>query len=574
MAFPNKILRTFFPRYLRDKEIDQESEFRYKRIWTYFVILTSLVALAPLIFMTILNINHYQETIEIETRAPITALASNAKRSIEFYLQERQAALNFIIKEESFERLSDENNLAATFYNLKQAVGGFIDLGFIDSDGIQRSYVGPYELHGRNYKGQDWFNEISLRDLYVSDVFMGFRGFPHFVIAVKHHISAEDFYVLRATIDTEVINRQIKALDIGSASDAFLINNEGMLQTESHLYGKVLEKYPLDVPRYSSNITVTDEKDKDGNPLIRSYAYIDQSPFIFIVTNRPEEIMKNWIVLRNELLGFLIISIFLIVMVVLGSSTYMVNKLREADLKRAEIVHNLQYTNKMASIGRLAAGIAHEINNPLAIINQKAGLLQDIVDVSETFPKKEKFQGIISSILQSVDRCSTITHRFLGFAKRLDLKTEPINLESLLNEVLGFLGKEALFRNITINFHVEEDIPDIESDRGRLQQVFLNIINNAFAASDDGGTLDIYINKSNDAKVAVRISDTGHGISEDHLNRIFEPFYTSKEEGTGLGLSITYSLVEKLGGDISVKSKVGEGTSFTVTLPVKDESFK
>ncbi len=568
-----KIYRNFVPKYLEDKTLLQESVFRYKRVWSYVVLLTSAVALTPLIFMTFTNINQYQKNFKSEMIGPMLILISNAKRSLEFNFKERKSALTYVISDKSFEELSDEKELADCFYNLKQSFGGFVDLGLIDSKGNQISYVGPYELQGKNYIDQTWFNEIRLRDFFISDVFMGFRGFPHFVIAVKHEKNGGDFYILRATIDIEFINRQIAGLHLRPSSDTFLINRQGILQTSSHFFGDILEKYKFNVPRYSSYEEVIEIKDDKGYPFILGYSYIEQSPFIFIAIESPGELMKNWLSLRSSLLVFLLLSVIVIILVILWGSTYMVNKIKEADIKRAKVVHDLEYTNKMASIGRLAAGIAHEINNPMAIINQKAGLLKDIVSTQDSNPYKDKFLGLANSILQSVDRCSAITHRFLGFAKRMDFKTTPINLELLIKEVLGFLGKEASYRNISINIYADDSLPEIESDRGHLQQVFLNIINNAFAATSDGGSIDITIKEKNKYANIV-ITDNGRGIPGDHLEHIFEPFYTTKKEGTGLGLSITYDIVQKLGGEIKVKSKIGKGTSFTVSLPITNNAFK
>jgi two-component system NtrC family sensor kinase len=185
-------------------------------------------------------------------------------------------------------------------------------------------------------------------------------------------------------------------------------------------------------------------------------------------------------------------------------------------------------------------------------------------------PDGRRLVAIADAVLKSVDRCSTITHRLLGFAKRMDPVVERIALGSLIEEVLSFQGKEAEYRNIAVNLSVPKDLPTIESDRGQLQQVFLNILSNALAAVDDGGRIDISLELADDNMVAVTISDNGAGIPKEHLAHIFEPFFSTKGEyGTGLGLSITFGIVEKLGGRIDVRSKVGEDTSFTVRLPVR-----
>ena len=147
--------------------------------------------------------------------------------------------------------------------------------------------------------------------------------------------------------------------------------------------------------------------------------------------------------------------------------------------------------------------------------------------------------------------------------------TSRIALAPLLEEVLSFQGKEAEYRSIAINLAMPPDLPTIESDRGQLQQVFLNILGNAFAAVSNGGRIDISAEREDEKTVAVTIRDDGPGIPEEHIGRIFEPFFSTKGEyGTGLGLSITFGIVEKLGGRIDVQSKVGEGASFTVRLPV------
>jgi two-component system NtrC family sensor kinase len=254
-------------------------------------------------------------------------------------------------------------------------------------------------------------------------------------------------------------------------------------------------------------------------------------------------------------------------MVVWGS-TWMVGRAREADLLRASAYHKMEYTNKMAALGRLSAGVAHEINNPVSIITEKAGLLRDLLLMSETLPPKERMLDLVDSVLRSADRCGGVTHRLLGFAKHMQVQTETIELGLLLTEVLGFLEKEAEYRGIRVGFDLPESPPDILSDRGQLQQVFLNIINNAFAAVDDGGRIQIGIREAGPDSVSVWIEDDGVGIPEEHLSHIFDPFFSTKKgAGTGLGLSITYGIVQKLGGEIEVRSTEGVGTRFTVTLP-------
>ena len=232
----------------------------------------------------------------------------------------------------------------------------------------------------------------------------------------------------------------------------------------------------------------------------------------------------------------------------------------------------LLQAHKMEAIGRLAAGIAHEINNPLAIINEKAGLMKDFLEMSTDLEQnKEKFIDLINGIFESVNRCRNITHRFLGFSRRIDASNEVINLNDTVREVLKFIEKEILFRNIRLDLHLRGDLPPVVSNKGQLQQVFLNIVNNAVDAVEKDGLIEIRTDIKDENTAMVSIKDTGPGISQDILRHIFEPFYTTKEKGkgTGLGLSISYGIMQKLGGTILVRSEVNKGTTFTVEIPQK-----
>lgn len=548
------------------------SKRHYRRLWKIMVISTSVVSLLPLIILTTISYHQLQKTFRLESINPINNLTATTKHSLDFFLSERVSALRMVIESARFEELANDESLAKILANITQAFGGFIDLGLIDSTGEQLSYVGPYNLEGKNYTDQDWFDEIAFREVHISEVFLGHRNYPHFVIAVKHTVGARDFYVLRATIDSERLNQSIIFTNLNPSSDAFLINKEGMMQSPSRFYGGVLQHCPLSIPPVGTDVQVIEKKDEAGRPIIMGYAPIEHSPFILVLIRRSGELMGNWATLRTELFGFVAFSACLILLVVIYGATYLARRVRAADIRRVDIFHKMEYTNKLAAIGRLGAGVAHEINNPLAIINQKAGLMKDLVLMTEGFAYREKFLDTINAILKSVDRCSAITHRLLGFAKHMDIHVEEIHLELLLKEVFGFLEKEALHRNLNVAFHIDDRLPMIESDRGQLQQVFLNILNNAFAAVEDGGSIEISIMQVDDQYESVAISDNGSGILEADLKHIFEPFFTTKKAGgTGLGLSITYGIVEKLKGKISVESEIGKGTKFTVILPIKQE---
>jgi signal transduction histidine kinase len=428
-------------------------------------------------------------------------------------------------------------------------------------------------LKGHIYKDEEWYKEALIRGTYFSEVFLGHRQVPHFVIAVKHDLNDGRFYVLRATINTARITKIIDSMNIHPSSDAFIVNRAGVLQTRSRFYGQVLKKMSLPLIPFHNQTDVIQMSFPQGRPLVVGYARIEGAPFVLVLIKQPEVLLERWSLLKLNVLVLAVVSVMAILFVSFKGTTRLVTRLYQADLKREAVLHEIEYTNKLASIGRLAAGVAHEINNPIAIINEKAGLLKDIVRSLGEYPQKDKFLQLAESILASVKRVSAVTHRLLGFARHLDASYETISLGALVQEVLSFLGKETEHRNIDINVRIDKDVPNIESDRGQLQQVLLNVLNNSLAAVSEGGEINISVSHHSPNKVALSIADNGVGIPQENLNRIFEPFFSTRgTRGTGLGLSITYGIVQKLGGQIQVESQAGEGTTFTITLPVNRQA--
>ncbi len=564
-------LRQLAPEGLKDFPDYGEGPERYSLLRKNLIFIICGVALIPLVLMAAINYYQYQSALKEEIVRPVRRLITSTKHTLELFLTERESTLRLLIRERTFEELSDQARLNHISRSLRHEFPEFVDLGLIDSSGLQRSYAGPYGLEGKNYKDQTWFDEVQLRGVYISDVFLGYRKFPHFVIAIKMDTPEGDFYVLRATIDTEKFNNLISSISLRPSSDMFIINLEGILQTPSRYHGNVLGKSSLPVPPFSQEPVIQKIVDSHGEHLF-GYAYLRGPSFILIVTKKPGEVMAGWFALKGHLLLIFLVSTVIIIFVALRTSKLLVDRIRDADQKRETYYIEMEHSAKLASLGRLAAGVAHEINNPMAIINEKAGLLKDLVLFSHEYQDREKLLSLVDSVLGSVKRSRDITHRLLGFAKHMDVKVETIFLNELIEEVLGFLDKEAFHRDIHVSLNFAPDLAPVAHDRGQLQQVFLNIINNAFEAVADGGNISITTRergKDTDT-VEVAISDDGRGIAAEDLKHIFDPFYTrGKKQGTGLGLSISYGLVSKCGGGIGVQSTEGKGTTFTVELPRK-----
>ncbi|MBW1698909.1 MAG: two-component sensor histidine kinase [Deltaproteobacteria bacterium] len=540
---------------------------RYRVLRRNITILMLLVTLVPLSVMAVINYYQYRKTLREETIKPLMTLANKTRHSFDLYFEERLSTVRFIASTYSFEELSDKKTLNRIFRVLKTEFGGFVDLGLIGQDGTQVTYAGPYNLLGKNYREQTWFHEVVLRGVYISDVFLGYRKFPHVAIAVQRLMENGHFWIVRATIDTGRLNSLVASKDLEPEIDAFLINRLGILQTPSKYYGDVLQQCPLSVPAKAFGINVLESLEPKGRKVLIAYSSLSHPDYTLIIVKPQSLVLKSWYTLKSKIVLIFLTSVTLIMIVIFRLTGYFVVRMKQSDEKREAAFRELEHSHKLSSIGRLAAGVAHEINNPMAIINEKAGLIKDLIENTSDFKDKEKILSLVNSILHSVDRCKTITHRLLGFARRLEVNIDVLSLNELLKEVLSFIEKEIQYRNVHLKLQFDPDLPKITSDWGQLEQVFLNILTNALTAVEDGGMITI-ITRGNDMEtVMVSIRDNGCGMSEETLEHIFEPFFTKKKYGTGLGLPITYGIVKKLGGDIQVQSKEGEGTTFTVFLP-------
>jgi len=243
------------------------------------------------------------------------------------------------------------------------------------------------------------------------------------------------------------------------------------------------------------------------------------------------------------------------------------DELEKAYNELQQLQAKLIQTEKMASLGKLSAGVAHEINNPLGGITIYAHLLK------EDIPKDDPSQENIEKIVKLASRSKEIVKNLLDFARQTDPKTESHSINSILNGILSILDKQILFHNIKIHKSLKSNLPMILVDAAQIQQVFMNIIINAAEAMGDQGILTLKTGlASTEKSIFIEISDTGCGIPKEHLSQLFEPFFTTKEagKGTGLGLSICYGIIRRHKGRIDVNSTQGEGTTFTIYLPLEE----
>jgi signal transduction histidine kinase len=240
---------------------------------------------------------------------------------------------------------------------------------------------------------------------------------------------------------------------------------------------------------------------------------------------------------------------------------FLVKDIEQRRLAEEQIVQ----ADKLASIGQLSAGIAHEINNPLGIILGYTQLL-----IRHEDPRSEKYQDL-KTIEKHVRNCKTIVEDLLNFARTSSPKENLIRIDAALDDVLKFVQQHGDHEQIEIRRNYDPSVPQMLLDEKKIKQVFMNLIMNARHAIGTKGRLTLGTRyQPSERQVIVQIADTGHGIAKKDLSRVFDPFFTTKPtgEGTGLGLSVSYGIIKNHGGSITVESEAGQGSTFTIVLPV------
>lgn len=226
----------------------------------------------------------------------------------------------------------------------------------------------------------------------------------------------------------------------------------------------------------------------------------------------------------------------------------------------------LRRSESLASMTTMAAGVAHEIKNPLAAMKIHTQLLRKLFMKKGTL-KMEDAENYLEVLEEEIEHLNKIAVDFLFAVKPMEVSLKKDSVNVIINEIISFLEPEAEEKKIELKTNLSPFIPNIEIDSRLVRQALLNLIQNAFAAMEDGGVLTI-TSKLNGNFISIMIDDTGSGIDEDKLQRIFEPYFTTKASGTGLGLTLVYKIMKEHHGDIHVTSKKGAGTTFTLDFPI------
>lgn len=539
-----------------------------------------LVPLTPFILVLVIGYTYFTRSIETSTIASMKRIVEDHRHMIDSFLNERRADLEFILHSYRFEDLAEPEMLYQVFGRLQKKSPAFVDLGLFNEEGIHVAYQGPFRLVGRDYSREEWFNEVMKKGEYISDIFLGFRRVPHFVIALSRGEEGRK-WALRATIDTYLFNDLVEKIRIGKTGEAYLLNSKGLLQTERRSGGSLMDEDPDKIhssPHEGIRTFIWD--DARGDKFLFATTWLVNKEWLLVVRQEKADAFKPLYSAIYIIVLVTFVGCTAIVAVAFSLTNFIIRRLEQMDAEKDQLGEQLIRATRLAELGEMAAGFAHEINNPLQIIRSEQSLVETIVQdllekgALQESPDLSDLRDSMAQIRVQVDRCSTITQAILKFGRKGEPVDEEVDLGRFIPEVTGMISKKAEVHGIAVKEMISPDTPPIRGDRGQLQQVLLNLYNNAMDAialkhGSKGGELTIKAAPTREGKVEISVTDNGSGISPENLSKIFSPFFTTKPvgRGTGLGLSVCYGIVDRMGGVMKVASEKGVGTTFTVLLP-------
>jgi two-component system NtrC family sensor kinase len=555
----------------------------YRVLMRNIVIIIISVSFIPLILVSSTIYYQFRTSYREKVYAHLRDLVQNHTYNIDSFLGEKLGDIRFLADSFGYDLLSNESFLQGKLAALQKDYGPvFVDLGVINAAGEQIAYAGPFKLDKAHYSDAEWFQQAMQRQYFISDVFLGLRGLPHFIVAVKTNRDGHT-WILRSTIDFVAFNTLVESIRLGETGFAIILNKEGKLQTTpiskpsldtvaaKSIYTELLEK----PARSGDKIRIAVKSDSSDDKTIFVASFLKNGDWLLVYQQHYADAFADLNKTFTITTIMMLLGPLCIIIMAITLSKIIVNRIARIDEEKQLMNAKVVETGKLATVGELAAGVAHEINNPVAIMVEEAGWMGDLLEEEEIQNSKNlaEFRRAIGQIQDQGRRCKEITQKLLSFARKTDGKVQDIEINEVLEELVALSAQRAKYALVKIQTHFQQNLPQLKLSLSELQQVFLNLINNALDAMETrGGSLTIESRLEKDL-IVVEVTDTGMGIPEANLNRIFDPFFTTKPvgKGTGLGLSICYGIIDKMGGKIEVRSRAGQGTIFTVHLPVPVE---
>jgi two-component system, NtrC family, sensor kinase len=410
----------------------------------------------------------------------------------------------------------------------------------------------------------------------ISDVQAPENGIPHFSISTRVRIG-DKTHIACLSVNAFIFSAILDKVRVGRTGEAFLINSQGILQTRSVLHGSILDSVDKPLADSTPQTDAIQQRPWQDTRIWYTVLPLESIPGWRLVVQRDErEILQS----RDTQLARFILLGLLCLTALIAIAWRTIKKTRvlqdQMEEERARLTDCDIQVQKLDAISQLGVGIAHEVNNPLAIIGEEVGWMQDVLK-RESFtdhPDAGELRESLRQIVAQTARSREITHKLLSFGGKTDGIIRDVEINTLVTDVVTLRRREASQKNIEIKAELGARLPVILSEPALLRQLLINLINNAMDAMPEGGLISVTTRRDDSGGVVLQVEDTGFGIPEENLSKIFDPFFTTKApgKGAGLGLSISHGILRRIGGQISATSRPGHGSTFTVQLPLEARS--
>lgn len=566
---------------------------KYEILKRNFVILFLVLSLIPLFTVSLISYFSFKNSLHNTISTHLFEIARNKGIALQKWLFERHTdagvfAQSPTVVESAVALINIKNDLMAEkkyTFSAEQYLRlvmnkyeSYDEIFILDKNGQMLITTGKMENIEVN---GDYFREATKGKTFNTNIFLSpLTRKPTMVVAAPiRNSKGEIIGVLAERIKLDAINRLMRDIEIGKTGESYLINKEGYFLTESKFEpGYTLKK------KISTQGTQQCKKGMSGvgeyidyrdKKVLGAYFWIPEMEWSLMVEQDSSEAFQKIQHLKNIILTIGLVLILVIISFANLASGKIVKILERYDQEFKKQQKQIMRAEKLAAMGQLAAGVAHEINNPLGGISNCLKLISTKINKPNPEPKDFKDSiNYLQTSEQELNRCISIVRNFLSFSKRPTLKPVLININSVIMELVALIEPQAKVQNILISKKLSPDLPSIKVDAQQLHQALMNVILNSLEAMAHGGELTIgtEYNKREEA-IKIDIIDTGIGIPDENLPHLFEPFFSTKQEGkgTGLGLPIVYEIIDEHNGSIEVESFLNKGTTFTIRLPIDRE---
>jgi two-component system, NtrC family, sensor kinase len=549
----------------------------FKRLRILLILAFMSVSLVPFVSLEYKVISQGETLIEEKASSYLKGLSRRNAEVIKDFMVERANDLSTLSNIICIAGV-DSRMMESHFEQMKKQYSSFLGFFLLDkSDNCVFSSLDfpldPALMHAIKEP------EKSLLNPDVNDVFMltkAKKKIPAFMIFTPlKNKDEEPCWRLGGLVDFRLVEAMLRKSNIEATGEVYLIDKKGGFLSGSRFGAKALVDH-ISMDSIGNKIHgLYETKDYRGESVLQAYQKVDMFPWYVIADQDMREILNRIKTMEREVNFYGALTAIIVFGLAFFISTLIVNFLKAKYLYEKELEFQVIQKEKLASLGLLTSGLAHELNTPLANALLYTQIAKEELDEPGT--EIEIVQQRLSTVVDEVRQGSKIVRNLLDFSRHTQSDSKTNDGNKILTKLMDIAGPHCASNKIEVKMELEKGMPDIKADASIIQAILTNLVANAIESMPDGGTIKLKTRYVKVLKmVKIEIADSGPGIREDDLTKIFDPFFTTKKlgEGTGLGLFISYEMARKLGGDIKVISStldnsVNCGTIFTVELPVE-----